>query len=852
MECCNMDSRYGKFLLIKMLAVIVAYGCVTTMLHAADLLDNPALNRIKKMPATNHDPLMLVRNGFSEAVVIIPQPPDANVKSDEYNAQIKIYGITKQAATELIKYVKAVTGAELPLLTYGMPLPQGKKLILVGESPLTQVRGVSAKELPLEGFRIQTFPEGLAIVGRMPDKRENYKLGGGAYVTDNCAALSVLFGVYDFLERFCEVRWYYPGELGTVVTPKSNLTVPPCNYTDWPEFKKRIGWNWTFFKPENPIGDFSGCRKYSQYFRAGDSSYIEHGSHSPWNFGVHREKNPECFELSKSGIRDSNAPCYGNPKTVDVMFDDLVRFYEQNDNSPYLSPKNKKPWHPPTSGRIVVSPLDKPVACNCKFCNKLWSNDFGYYGEASVILAEFTTNLARKIADKWPDKKVLFLPYANYLTCPDKTRMPDNVVPFVCLTYGAANHKEPHVTEYGVRTINAWSKAVGGRKVILWEYLCWPAMNTYLPFQYPHVIKEFYMNNRDKIMGTFVNGCYLGGYGKRALDDMTPGSDWAYTHPTIYCWYRLMWNPDFNVDAALDEYCTLMYGPAAPAMKEILTMLTNRWEQTKWREKIKDHNIKSSQIHNETMPKAQAAKLAELLKNAEQLAGPDSLFRKRVDFFGAPIKKFLEESEQFHSKNKLEMFIKKVGENPVIDGKLDDRCWNTAVKYPVKNALAIEKTPEPSASTIQAVWTDDGITFGIMNFEDFKPVANFVKHDDNIYEDDSVELFLQCGNNSTYFQVIVNSLGAYYDALGNDKGFNFKGIKIASSKGEKFWSCEIFIPFKELGIKSAPETEFAGNFARARKFEKGKEIVSKCYRWNTTYRPNNNDTNAFGKMKLVE
>jgi uncharacterized protein DUF4838/cellulose/xylan binding protein with CBM9 domain len=820
-------------------------------LVAGNMLDNPALNKVRKKKVIEHPALSLVKDGKPQAVVVIPILKKSR-NPEEDKALKQINRITRQAARELIEYVKAVTGAELPLQTVDKPLPPGKKLILVGESKLTKARGIRAKNLPLEGFRIQSFPEGIAIVGRMPDKRENYNLGGGYYVLKASAAQSVRFGVYDFLERFCGVRWYYPGELGTYIPSKKDLTIPACHYTDWPEFAKRSGCHWIVYNPAKTINNLAGSRKYSPFFRAGDSSYVEFGCHAPNSFGIHRQKNPECLELSNSGKRDSRFPCYGNPKTIDLMLDDMTRFYKTGKGESYKSHKSGRLWCAPTATRVVVSPPDKPVACNCKYCKKLWRNDLGYYGQASDILIQFTQKFAEKIAKKWPNVKVLFLPYMNYLTCPENTKLASNIIPFVCLTYGTANQKEPDVEKYSTRAVSDWAKAVDN-KVIIWEYLCWPAENTFMPFQYPNVIKEFYLKNRGKILGTFVDG-HLSQGGRRAPTDMTPGGEWAYSHPTIYCWYRLMWNPEFDNKAALDEYCTLMYGPAAPEMKKILALLTSRWEKTKWKDKIQDHNIKSSQIHDETMPKSQVNKLAELLKKAEHLAGENNIFRKRLDFFGIAIKKFIEASKQYHSNNRPEMQIKRVGDNPAIDGKLNDRCWNQAAKYYLQNAYSARKSKNPPVTMLRAVWTKDGITFGILNFESFEVVAKCTKRDDRVYEDDSIELFLQCGSKATYFHIIANSLGAYYDEFGNDKSFNFKGVKVASvvNKRLHFWSCEIFIPFNDLGIVPKTNVEFSGNIARNRKFRYRKSIKKRFYRWHTTYRVSHNDSSAFGKMKLVE
>ena len=45
------------------------------------------------------------------------------------------------------------------------------------------------------------------------------------------------------------------------------------------------------------------------------------------------------------------------------------------------------------------------------------------------------------------------------------------------------------------------------------------------------------------------------------------GDHWPRQHISLYCWMKCLWNPDFDVDAAVDEYCQRMYGSAAKTMR---------------------------------------------------------------------------------------------------------------------------------------------------------------------------------------------------------------------------------------------------------------------------------------------
>ena len=45
---------------------------------------------------------------------------------------------------------------------------------------------------------------------------------------------------------------------------------------------------------------------------------------------------------------------------------------------------------------------------------------------------------------------------------------------------------------------------------------------------------------------------------------------------------KILWNPNVNVDAVLDEMCGRMFGKAAGAMREFLQLTADRWEKTAW------------------------------------------------------------------------------------------------------------------------------------------------------------------------------------------------------------------------------------------------------------------------------
>ena len=723
-------------------------------------------------------------------------------------------GVEYEAAKELSSYVKLATGALLPLASDADPVTG--TVILVGESKLTQARGISAADLPPEGFRVQTFPGGVAIVGRVPGADYDLSPNG------------TLWGVYDFLERYLGIRWYYPGEDGRVIPQVIELTIPPVHYTDFPVRANRL------------------LSEALPQYRPNSNTAVAIACHTPLHFReIHFAEHPECLQMDVDGQRNSPMPCYGNPETVTLMIDDVARFYEQGDTRPWQHGGGL--WAPPTARAIYVSPLDAQVECHCEYCTKLMDPTAPPLGVASRLVADYVARFAAEVKKRWPDKVVAFLPYSNYTLPPAGVVFPDNVVVSLCLMRGAANEKEPAVAAQADEMIAGWVKLTGGRPIRLWEYVCWPVDDTALPFQYPHVLQAFQQRHGAEIAGSFLNTGYY-------PPELGPQGLWMSQTPTLYCWLRLMWNPKFDVDAALKEYVELMYGPAQAPMGSLVALLTDRWEKTPWQDQPAGHHVSPRQINEETMPAAQAQKLKELLASARELAPEGSVYRRRVDFTGKAIEAFLKESESYHQggANLPVLPAMKVGGQPKLDGVLDDPCWKQAVAQPFKMATTGAPMDPAKATTVQAVWTDEGVTFGFKLTEpDMAHIrALTTEHDQDVYADDCIEMFLDPqGQRRKYYQIVANSHGAIYDGTAEGAQWNAKGTEAVAMREDGYWTLEIHVPFSDFPDAAPTKigSVWYANFTRSR-WTPGFELQ----RWSTLGRQSNHDFSAFGAVRFVE
>lgn len=107
--------------------------------------------------------------------------------------------------------------------------------------------------------------------------------------------------------------------------------------------------------------------------------------------------------------------------------------------------------------------------------------------------------------------------------------------------------------------------------------------------------------------------------------------------------------------------------------------------------------------------------------------------------------------------------------------------------------------------------------------EDDGVAATFLRHDEPLWKEDVVELFLAPERASRYFEIEVNPLGTTFDAV-----IDSPDLDRATMKTDLAWTCAgllayvrttpttldvaVRIPFAALGAK--PEGEWLGNFYR--------------------------------------
>jgi hypothetical protein len=132
----------------------------------------------------------------------------------------------------------------------------------------------------------------------------------------------------------------------------------------------------------------------------------------------------------------------------------------------------------------------------------------------------------------------------------------------------------------------------------------------------------------------------------------------------------------------------------------------------------------------------------------------------------------------------------------------------------------------PRLPTSVAAYYDDDFLTVVFRAEDDEIVATYLEHDEPLWEEDVVEIFLAPSGLTPYFEIEVNPLGTTFDARIDSPD----GIR-ATMKTDLAWTCEglfaalrrdddremhivIRLPFDSLGTRPNAGDEWRGNFFR--------------------------------------
>ncbi|MBO4492370.1 MAG: DUF4838 domain-containing protein [Lentisphaeria bacterium] len=695
---------------------------------------------------------------------------------------------TRKAGEELQAMLEERTGAKIPLLKAGDPIPEGMIPVYLGLSERTEKLGADGKKLTFDGYYFKATPDYVVIAGRdRPQTDERYC--GHVFIICNPKLNYYVFGergtmngVCKILERYAGNRYYMPGKLGEVVPKSPDFTLPLTEYTESPAFRERYMYG-CWFRDASP--DY--LHWFYRLCQGGENLSINH-SHS--RMLKYRDSHPEYFALI-DGERDVTGErsmafklgnlCLSSPEGIKAFADLACEFFDRN----------------PNYALFPVVPQDGMYRmCECPECQKLYSPHLGLTGKFSNGVFHHVKEIAKIVGEKHPGKLIGTLAYANYRVPPDFD-LPSNVAVRICYTRQSLRDPEQKLlVENAIKGFEA--KHV---PILVWTYPLFnhrPPMRG-IPVFYPHILQENMKFNRDHgVIGEFSESSWYSGGADQEVKPSQVGTP-GITHLNNYIRCQLLWNPDLDMDAVLEEYYRLFYGPAAAEMKTF-------WETA---EKLFLLRGEATMYTLEDLDT-----FTEILKSAEAKTDPESVYGQRIRLIRDETEHFFRTMRLIRAKGRF-FGVSFVKEDIPLDFDRDG-IWKYAMRHTLTMKDGRTNIPKEKATFVYSLANEKGLALHVVAGEPElnKMIERTTFRDDteNAWRDDCLELFLVTADRKENRQYIITVGGQIVDGI---RGIDVNvpdwswtsGLKLKQTRGqggtqqmgEGVHTTTVFIPWSDLG-----------------------------------------------------
>ena len=262
----------------------------------------------------------------SKRVINIGQKPEITLLKDGkvcFEVVSPVNPAASLAAKELVARLNEIAGTGIKTVKKA----SGKvPAFYLGTCPESKAAGIDPSKLDRDGFYIKTVGNKIFITGvDTNDKRKKQ--------------WATLFGVYDFLERFAGVRYYFPGKMGTIVPKKKNWSIPAIDISERPDTQYR--WIWTSRSNRgggNMTFEYPGMKETNPLIWRNSSLNSIRSCHGLNDLELakrFRKSKPEFFALSDDGRRRDGTDntmgyhkyghlCYSSEGLLEEVYKDCV------------------------------------------------------------------------------------------------------------------------------------------------------------------------------------------------------------------------------------------------------------------------------------------------------------------------------------------------------------------------------------------------------------------------------------------------------------------------------------------------------------------------------------------------
>ncbi len=715
----------------------------------------------------------VAQDGAPKAVIVLGDQPTRS-------AQL--------GAKELQAHIRAITGAELAIVTEPQPLPAGLLPICVGESQATRALGLTSAGMAPRESLVRVTSAAVILLGRDdPDTGPvTYEANGvwpGFRADKPFYELGTLHAVYDFLEDFCGVRWYMVTDLGTCIPKQATLAFAPQEHraTPWARYRittrnlwqipGELSWGDKEMTPaparENNLfllrcrlgGEpYNVCHSLSDYYtRFGDS-------HPEWFVGKPgpdiqlRFNHPGVF---RQIVDDANA-FFSTPPGE-------RRFGVRGTVASSYAAGNYFPVVP-NDNRDFGTDTDPPLQESRRQPGRYGS------GVASDYYFAFVNRVAAAVAEKHPGAWISSIAYSDMFE-PPTFPLASNVAVSVCMADGWA------ADSYGLNVLKRWCEK--SRHVYVWEYYLHAV--TAVPVFRPHAVGEYLTElERIGVQGWFSEMPSFHGKGLHRNP--------ALYHLDAYLTYRMLRKRGMDWQRELELYYRNFYGPAADPMRRF-------WDAL---ETVGQNLPTGSAIEKWASPAmGQAIESMEKDLLAAEALATESPYRDRLLLIRASVQELMVQSREKdvalarHPVPSLQ--AGRLSTPLQMDGKLDESAWQSAT--PTANFVHMDGGPSEVNTTVKVL--NDGATL-YLGFDCQEPfmdrlTLNQTIPSAGICTDDSVEVMVGGTNiaENGFIHIMLNAEGlsiAMWPKRQGRKALDELGVRGAAHRGTAGWTAEIEIP----------------------------------------------------------
>ena len=430
------------------------------------------------------------------------------------------------AVEELQRWLKEITGADFPFAEAGDPATEAV-IVLALADPAKKYAG---KSLGAEGYALETAAKGLRITGGGPR--------------------GLLYGVYGLLEDHFGCHWFTP-EVSSI--PKQDPLVlanlkeavnPPLEYRE-PFVKECFDGDWV-----------ARNRCNSQAATLTD----KHGGKIVYNGFVHTfdglvppsqyfDEHPEYFaEVGGKRLKERTQLCTTNPDVIRIVTEGIMKRIEETPEATVFS----------------VSQNDWYYFCECANCAAIAKKEDSQIGPVLKMVNE----VAKAVTMKHPDKLIDTLAY-QWTRKPPKTLRPEpNVIVRLCsieccFTHSFSKCDSPLNKEF-VKDVEGWSKICD--RLWVWDYT-----TTFAAYVAPFPNLRVRADNIRFFVDHNVTGIF-----EQDVYNTTGGE---MNGLSGYLGAKLLWDPKYDAEKAIDDYLNGVYGPAAPHIRAYLNDIHDEVEK---------------------------------------------------------------------------------------------------------------------------------------------------------------------------------------------------------------------------------------------------------------------------------